>query len=252
LYEAIERADTILIAVPSQYFQSTVRDIIKEYSNHKRWHTATRINFISFTKGFCSGRLPIEILTRELRHNPVGIVSGPMLSEELYDKHTHAVLATTTIGTHSFSAINCRMNNLTLYKSEDVIGVNMCGVVKNVYAIGMGMIVGNKLGDNTRACFATMALKEMSQFVSDDILTYSGIGDFLTTCYSPKSRNYTYGFALATSGDVEHIMSEGVNNIDSVINYSSANLPVVNTIKSCLMSRSVDPLQVLLNQHYAL
>jgi glycerol-3-phosphate dehydrogenase (NAD(P)+) len=252
LYEAIENADTIFITVPSQHFQSTVTNIIREFSNHRRWHTATRVNFISFTKGFCNRRLPIEVLARELPSNPIGVISGPMLSEELYDRHTHAVLATTTIDAHSFSAINCRMGNVTLYESEDVTGVTMCGIVKNVYAIGMGIIVGSELGDNASGCFAAMALKEMSQFVSDDLLTYSGVGDFLTTCYSTESRNYTYGYELANNRSVDGIMSEGANNIDNVIEYSSANLPVVHAIKSCLMSRSVDPLQVLLNQYHAL
>ena len=251
LYEAIEDADTIFIVVPSQHFETTVRNIIREYSNHRRWHDAVNVKLISFTKGICSGRLPIEILQRELPHNPVGVISGPMLSEELYHKQTHAMLASHNIDLFGGSEIGTRLGNIRLYSTDDVVGVTMCGIVKNIYAIGMGMLAGCSAGDNARSCFATMALNEMSQFTEDTILSYSGVGDFLTTCYSSKSRNYTYGYELANNREVDHIMSEGANNIDHVLKYSSVDLPIVSTIKSCLEARDVEPLQSFLKSYRA-
>ena len=97
LYEAIKDATTIFLVVPSEHFESSLRDIITEYSNHRRWHDATRVNFITFTKGICNGRLPIEILERQLPFNPRGVISGPMLSEEIYHESTYAMLATNSI-----------------------------------------------------------------------------------------------------------------------------------------------------------
>ena len=207
LYEAIQDVDVIFIVVPSDHFQETLMNIISEYARHKDWHTATNVKIVSFTKGFCNGRLPIEALKRELPFNPVGVVSGPMLSEEMYTGHTYAMLASDNMDTHQMSAICTRMSNLHLHHTTDVTGVTLCGIVKNVYAVGMGMLAGGKYGDNLRACLATRALNEMEQLIGNTSLSYAGIGDFLTTCYSSKSRNYTYGYEWAKGHNTDGIMS---------------------------------------------
>jgi glycerol-3-phosphate dehydrogenase len=174
-----------------------------------------------------------------------------MLSEELYHSQTHAMLGSHNIDIFGLSEINSRLSNVILYKTDDVAGVTMCGIVKNIYAIGMGMLHGCEAGDNARSCFATMALNEMSVFTDDTILSYSGVGDFLTTCYSVRSRNYTYGYNMALGLSIDNIMSEGANNIDHVLEYSSVDLPIVSIIKSCLKARDVEPLQSFLKSYHA-
>jgi len=247
LYEAIKDATTIFLVVPSEHFESSLRDIIREYSNHGRWHDVTNVNFITFTKGICSGRLPIEILKRELPFNPIGVISGPMLSEEIYHEITYAMLATHNIDIHAVTGLKIRMKNIRLEVTTDTIGVTLCGVIKNIYAVGMGMVDGYNLGDNVKACIATKAIQEMRQLIGDTILSYAGIGDFLTTCYSPKSRNYTYGYEWVKGHSTEGIMSEGVNNIDQVLDYCSIDLPIVKAIKKCLHCEGVQPLLATLN-----
>ena len=243
LYDCIKDADAIFIVVPAQHFEQLLTNIIREYSKHTCWHRAVKVKFISFTKGFSNNRLPIQILKRQLPFNPVGVISGPMLSSELYDSPTHAMLATNNMDIHERSAIATRMSNLKLHTTDDEIGVTLCGIIKNVYAVGMGMLDGSDSSDNTKACFANMALNEMKSIADDEtILSYAGVGDFLATCYSTKSRNFTYGYKLAKKQSTDDIMAEGVNNIDHLIRYVPKDLPIVNTIKSCLMSRSATPL----------
>tara|TARA_Y100000310_G_C20627352_1_gene786682 strand:+ start:213 stop:1130 length:918 start_codon:yes stop_codon:yes gene_type:complete len=247
LYEAIKDATTIFLVVPSEHFESSLRDIIREYSTHRRWHDATNINFITFTKGICNGRLPIEILKRELPSNPRGVISGPMLSEEMYHERTYAMLGTNNIDVHAVSGLRVRMKNLRLEVTTDTIGVTLCGIIKNVYAVGMGMVDGYNLGDNLKASIATKALQEMEQLIGDTVLSYAGIGDFLTTCYSSKSRNYTYGYQWAKGHNTDGIMAEGVKNIDQVLDYCSIDLPIVKAIKECLRCEGVQPLVAELN-----
>ena len=249
LYEAIKDATTIFLVVPSEHFESSLRDIIREYSNHGRWHDATNVNFITFTKGICNGRLPIEILERELPFNPRGVISGPMLSKEIYHEKTHAMLATDNIDMHAASGLMTRMNNIRLQVTTNTIGVTLCGIVKNVYAVGMGMADGYKLGDNVKACIATKAIQEMEQLIGDTVLSYAGIGDLLTTCYSPNSRNYSYGYQWAKGHNTDGIMSEGVKNIDQVLDYCSIDLPVVQAINKCLHCEGIQPLMAVLNSN---
>ena len=251
LYDCIKDTDAIFIVVPSQHFETTVTNIIREYSEHRNWHDAVRVSFISFTKGFCGNRLPIQILRRQLPFNPCGVISGPMLSAELYHDTTHTVLATSNMDIFNTSAIATKMGNLKIYTSNDEIGVTLCGILKNIYAIGMGTL--HDCTDNMRACFVTGSLNEMRAVIdTDTVLSYAGVGDLLATCYSTKSRNYTYGQRMLRRHDTNDIMSEGANNIDELIAYLSVDLPIVNAIKSCLMCRSAVPLQTLLYTRHAL
>jgi glycerol-3-phosphate dehydrogenase (NAD(P)+) len=249
LYDSIKDADTIFIIVPSDCFEDAVREIVMEYAEHKQWHSATRVNIVSFTKGFCRGRLPIDVLKRELPFNPVGVISGPMLSEEMANQPTRAMFATHNMGIHSTVGIMSRMNNLKVDITDDTTGVTLCGIMKNIYAVGLGMAAGYELGDNAKACIATRAIQEMGKLVGPvTILSYAGIGDFLTTCYSSQSRNYSYGYRWAKGQSIDGIMSEGVKNIDNLIEYSSVDLQVVQAIQRCLATSSISPLQHLV--HY--
>ena len=252
LYDSIKDADTIFIVVPSNCFEGVVREIIMEYAEHKRWHDATKVNIISFTKGFCNGRLPIEVLQREVPFNPVGVISGPMLSAELYKERTSAMLASSNMDHFKVSEINCRMGNIQLYHTTDTVGVTLCGIMKNVYAVGMGMLAGCGYGENMKACLATRALYEMEYFAGCTISTYAGVGDFLTTCYSSKSRNYTYGYNIATGGDTSGIMAEGVKNLNGLKQYSPVSLPLVNAIDESLQVSNATPLLDALQKYNGL
>ena len=252
LYDSIKDANTIFIVVPSNCFEGVVREIIMEYADHKRWHDATKVNIISFTKGFCNGRLPVEVLQRELPFNPVGVISGPMLSAELYQERTNAMLASCNMNHFTVSEINSKMDNIQLYHTTDTVGVTLCGIMKNVYAVGMGMLAGSGYGENMKACLATRALHEMEYFAGCTISTYAGVGDFLTTCYSSKSRNYTYGYNQVTSGNVDGLMAEGVKNLDGLKQYSPISLPLVNAIDESLRTSSATPLLDALQKYNGL
>ena len=103
-------------------------------------------------------------------------------------------------------SIITRMNNIKLTVSTDVTGITLCGIMKNIYALGMGMADGINMGENMKASLATRALKEIQLLSGDSVMTYAGVGDFMATCYSTKSRNYTYGYELANKRDVNGIM----------------------------------------------
>lgn len=102
-------------------------------------------------------------------------------------------------------------------ETTDIYGVEVCSSIKNVLAIGSGILEGLGLSESTKCMFLTKSLNDVSILIKnlgglkDTILTYAGIGDILLTCTSTKSRNYSYGKTLATK-DKEKIKYYEENN----------------------------------------
>lgn len=131
------------------------------------------------------------------------ILSGPSLADEMMaDCPTAAVLASPWPPIDAFWLSVLGHDTFRLYISNDPIGVQMAGALKNVIAIACGVIDGLGLGHNARAAFITRGLREIIRLSlplgaqSDTFLGLAGIGDLLLTSTTPKSRNYSYGFSL--------------------------------------------------------
>jgi glycerol-3-phosphate dehydrogenase (NAD(P)+) len=112
-----------------------------------------------------------------------------------------------------------------VYSNSDVYGVELGGVLKNVYAIATGLVAALKMGDNTIGMIITRALAEMSRFaerMGSNPLTFlglAGVGDLVTTCTSPLSRNYRVGLMIGQGHSLEAAVAaigevaEGINTI---------------------------------------
>jgi glycerol-3-phosphate dehydrogenase (NAD(P)+) len=112
-----------------------------------------------------------------------------------------------------------------VYSNRDVEGVELAGVLKNVYAIATGLITALKMGDNTRGMLITRGLAEMSRFAErwgSNPLTFlglAGVGDLVTTCSSELSRNFRVGLRIGEGKTLEQAteeigeVAEGVNTI---------------------------------------
>ena len=102
-------------------------------------------------------------------------------------------------------------DNLRLYTNKDVIGVELGGALKNVIAIGAGIIDGLRLGTNTKASYITRGLREMVRIgkilggKEETFWGLSGIGDLITTCFSPYSRNRSFGQAIVEVGKEKYL-----------------------------------------------
>ena len=157
------------------------------------------------------------------------------------------MLGTYNMNIYNASSIITRMEHLRLHKTDNATGVTLCGIMKNVYAVGMGMLCADNITDNGKSCYANMALNEMAYVVGNDcILSYAGVGDFLTTCYSTKSRNFTYGWKTQKGEDTDNIMAEGVKNVHELLNYSSVDLPIIRAVKTSLQVENAQPLRSVL------
>ena len=140
-------------------------------------------------------------------------LSGPNLSVEIaIGLPALATAASVSIETAEQVQMMTSGERLRVYASDDIIGVELGGTLKNIIAIGAGFIDATGLGSNLKAAYVTRGLHEITQLglalgaKPSTFAGLSGIGDMLTTCYSPLSRNYRLGTRLAEGDSVEEAL----------------------------------------------
>lgn len=208
LESALAQAEFIVAAVPSW----CLRDAITRALPHMPPHAI----FISIAKGVeRDTHATTDVICAESIGDqmPVVFLSGPMLAEELMEsKPAGAVLASTDAAALARVQALFAQTGLRITTTDDVRGVVLCGVLKNVYTIGIGMLVALELGDNARGTCVATAIGEMSAQCEalggkrETVYGIAGIGDFVATSAGTYSRNFTYGMqfvqapeALATA-----------------------------------------------------
>ena len=215
LEEMVPNADFIFLCIPSHAIDSCLGKI-------KR-HIKKTI-MISLTKGIerKQGLLTSELLVKNLRRDGIAILAGPMLAEELRrGLKTKACLASNS---SVFKKVSLLFKNTPLFLEQlnDIHGASASGVLKNIYALGLGIADGLKMGANVRGVLLPQATKEMQTLLplfggkSATALTLAGLGDLEATSSSSFSRNHTTGSMIARSKKVTQY-SEGALSLPLVV-----------------------------------
>ncbi len=210
----------ILLVVPSQ----VARIVLSQLADCS---ISPETLIVSCTKGLDPdhGSLMHELVQEYFPENPNAVLSGPSHAEEVANRM--ATLA--TIGSEDLEVAARVQEVFTLpwfrtYTSSDVIGIEVGGVVKNIFAIAAGATDGLGLGDNAKAALVTRGLAEMSRLgiaMGGKEATFrglSGMGDLIVTCYSKHSRNNRVGRMLGDGKTLEEAIAamnqvaEGVPN----------------------------------------
>ena len=209
LEHAASSADVIVMGVPSHGF----RDVLERAAPHIRpW-----VPIVSLTKGLEqeSHKRMTEVIEDVLPGHPAGVLAGPNLAREIVQGYAAAAVIATPeerVG-RGLQRVFSR-TVFRVYASTDVVGVEVAGALKNVFAISAGMAAGLGTGDNTRALVIARALAEMTRLgvaMGGDRHTFAGLagmGDLLATCISPLSRNRRVGEELAKGRTIEEITAD--------------------------------------------
>ncbi len=195
-------ADILLLVVPAQ----RTREILTRLKPSLAPETV----LIMCAKGIeqDSGRLMSEVVQEVTPANPLAILSGPNFAREIaVGLPAAATLATENkqIGEKLVDAIG--LPTFRPYLTDDVVGAQIGGAVKNVLAIACGVVSGGKLGENARAALITRGMAEILRLGeklgarAETLMGLSGLGDLVLTCSSPISRNFSLGAALG-QGDI--------------------------------------------------
>jgi len=205
LERALEAPD-VIVAVPTsgvRAFCSVVAPLLRP--EHR---------VLSATKGLApeDGKRPSELWAEVLPASRIAVLSGPNISREIAaGLPAPTVVASTEHETarHFQSLVGTRM--FRAYTNDDVVGVELCGALKNIVALGAGAIDGMGYGDNAKAGFMTRGLAEIVRFAfahGASPLTAAGLagfGDLIATCMSKHSRNRTVGELLAKGLSLEQV-----------------------------------------------
>lgn len=224
LQQAVEGARDWIISVPSHAFTELLKQL-KAFTRED-----TRIAWI--TKGIdpTSNQFFHELVPQYLGIHELAVLSGPSFAKEVGDKRPTAVTLacaskpfTRDLLTYFHSGV------FRVYPTDDLVGVQLSGTVKNVLAIASGIADGLGYGANTRAALITRGLAEMTRLglamgaQRDTFAGLAGIGDLLLTCTDDQSRNRRFGLALGRGLTVNEAAEsigqvvEGLHNVAQVM-----------------------------------
>jgi glycerol-3-phosphate dehydrogenase (NAD(P)+) len=242
--DAVIDADVVVMATPSHGF----RDVIELAApNVRPW-----VPIVSLTKGLegATRHRMTEIVNELLPGHPAGVLAGPNLAREVLQGFAAAAVIAIPdqrVGEALQELFAARV--FRVYTSQDVVGCEIAGALKNVVAIAAGMAAGLGTGDNTRAMVITRSLAELSRLgtaMGGDLRTFAGLagmGDLIATCISPLSRNRHVGEQLALGRKLDDIVSEmgqvaeGVKAAGSVMALAGAHrvtMPIATEVNSVI------------------
>jgi len=206
---AIKNRNLLILAVPSQYMRKVLKKV-------KQCDYTSSAVFLSVTKGIEVGTLKrmSEVIREELANVKISVLSGPTIAQEV----ARGIPSTAVIASHDEKIRKYLQNifitdRLRIYTNADVTGVELGGSLKNIIAIACGVSDGLGFGTNTKAAILSRGLAEISRLghvMGANISTFSGItglGDLVTTCISPYSRNRFVGEEISKGKSLKQIES---------------------------------------------
>ena len=246
---AINGAVLIVIAVPAKVVSSITLEI--------RDYITKDMHILIASKGIIGDSCLFisDVVMENLNTNNVAVISGPSFAIDVVNgKEIGLTLASVSSSTRELVNKLLVSDKLKLENITDLIGIQVCGAVKNTMAVMCGILGGMGVSESTRALFLTEALNDIKDLIvllngdKDTILSYSGFGDFLMTCISFNSRNYTYGKMIGEGKSDEannYLMAntvEGVYTLGSIrelIKRKDISMPIIDLL-SDVISGKVD------------
>ncbi|RWL84871.1 MAG: NAD(P)H-dependent glycerol-3-phosphate dehydrogenase, partial [Mesorhizobium sp.] len=209
---ALDNADCVLAVTPAQ----SLRAVLAQAKNH----VPAGAPLVLCAKGIerDTGALLSTIVEECLPKNPVAALSGPSFASDVArGLPTAVVVAAREVELAAELAARFSAENLRCYSSGDLIGVEIGGALKNVFAIAAGAVTGAGLGASAQAAMVTRGFVELRRIGAafgaraETLMGLSGLGDLLLSCSSAQSRNFAYGLALGQGKPLAGLpLAEGV------------------------------------------
>lgn len=237
-------ADALLLVTPAQHLRTACRTL--------RPDLKPGVPVIICSKGIeiDTGSLMSEAAAAELGDQPLAVLSGPTFAAELAKGMPTAVtlaIRDAGLGRQLLTALGSR--TFRPYLSDDLVGAQVGGAVKNVLAIACGIVHGRNLGENARAALITRGLAEIARLATrlgarpETLMGLSGLGDLTLTCSSLQSRNMSLGAALGQGRALADVLgerrsvAEGVFTAPAVIKLAASrgvDMPLCQAVDALL------------------
>ncbi len=241
--EATDGADYVLVAVPTRFFEDTLRRLAQA-----AWPKRKGAPLVIASKGFLypGGRRLSHGAAEILGGVPIVVLSGPSHAEEVGQDQPTAVVAASENGKAAEGVQALLMSpRFRVYTNPDVAGVEVGGALKNIVAIASGISDGLGFGDNSRAALITRGLREIVGLgrlqggQSETFMGLTGLGDLVVTCTSRHSRNRRLGELIGRGAAPEQaldqigMVAEGYYTARSVMSLEEAfglELPICQEV----------------------
>jgi glycerol-3-phosphate dehydrogenase (NAD(P)+) len=252
----LPRADLWVCAVPTPFIRETFGEL--------RSSIPAGAPIVSLAKGIERGThaRPTQILAQVLGPRPTAAISGPSHAEEV----ARRLPASVAVGAEDRALardVQARFSNdrFRVYTSDDPPGVELGGALKNIIAIAAGICDGLRLGDNAKAGLLTRGVLEMARIGTAlgaqkrTFFGISGIGDLITTCYSPHGRNLAVGRRIGAGEKLPQILAsmeqvaEGIWTTQAVLGIPAVqglDLPITREVAAVLFDGK-DPARAVLD-----
>ncbi len=240
-FDVVSDAQIIVIAVPAGF----VDDVSFELSKYYREDQYVLLASKGIERNSCL--FVADIFKKHIKTRKYAVISGPSFAVDIVTNCPIGLtLASENKKTRNIVREALESDSIKLRETRDVIGVEICGSIKNVIAIAAGMLDGMGYPESTQAMFIVESLHDMKELISKlggdrtTILSYAGFGDLLLTATSKKSRNFSYGKLLGSKADKGEIDTyvatttiEGLYTIQSIyklLKNRRVKIPIINLI----------------------
>lgn len=241
LKDTVESSELLVIAIPAEF----VDDLVKQLK------TLVKKQYILIaSKGIENDTFSFleEVVRRGINTRKIAVISGPTFAIDIVKSYPVAfTLASRSWTTREVIKKTLVSSHVKVRPSRDVVGVEVCGAIKNVISIASGMIEGMNYPESTKAMFITESLHDLKNLIKalggnkKTILTFAGFGDLLMTATSTKSRNFTFGKMFGENRPKEEIEKykkettiEGLYTLESIYNLikkKKVYMPIIYLIK---------------------
>lgn len=245
LKEVIRDAKIIVIAIPVKYIGNTIKEAANYITDNQHICIAS--------KGIIDEECEFAYKTiqKYIHNDRIGVISGGTFAIDMAKEYPMGL----TIASKNEDTTKIIKEALTTYfitceVSDDVIGVEICGAIKNILAIAMGILEGLNAVESTKYTFMTRCINDISKMIcslggkKETVFTYAGIGDILLTCSSSKSRNFTFGKMIGEKASkeeldnyIENTTIEGLYTLKSMknlLNQNDISMDLINYLEDII------------------
>lgn len=246
LKKAITDSELIIFAIPTDFIDDVAKDL-SNYYNKQHICIASK----GIEQDTCL--FADSVVKKYIKTDKLAVISGPSFASDIIKKVPIGLsLATENNETASVVVSALQNKYLKLRITDDIIGIEICGSIKNIIAIAAGIIAGMGLPESTQAMFITESLHDIKELIKalggnkTTILSFAGFGDLLLTATSIKSRNFRFGKMIGEKQPTNIIMDyknnttiEGLYTLKSVhklLHDKQVNIPIIDLIHDIIFN----------------
>lgn len=246
LEKAVSDSDLIIFAIPTDFIDDVAKDL-SNYYNKQHICIASK----GIEQDTCL--FADSVVKKYIKTDKLAVISGPSFASDIIKKVPIGLsLATENNETASVVVSALQNKYLKLRITDDIIGIEICGSIKNIIAIAAGIIAGMGLPESTQAMFITESLHDIKELIKalggnkTTILSFAGFGDLLLTATSIKSRNFRFGKMIGEKQPTNIIMDyknittiEGLYTLKSVnklLHDKQVDIPIIDLIHDIIFN----------------